>query len=684
MHFANPHFLYGLFLIVIPIIIHLFNFRRYKTIYFSNIKLLQNILKKTKKESQLQHLVVLFFRIMGITALVLAFAQPYIPKDEQITGDGKLVSIFVDNSYSMEANSKEGSVLYDAVDAARNIVSAFNFTDEFILITNDFSAKESSILNKDEILLLLDEIEISTNSQNLSAILSFEQNVAARANNSEKISYLISDFQKRQFDFENMKLDSISHYFLVQMPSQQSNNVSVDSCWFTTPVFLPGQQVDLTARISNYGNSEVYKLPVRLYVNDQQRALISVDLKPNSYADVQMNYTVNAEGIQRGYIQIDDTPITFDDQLFFTYNVKSSANVVIIEEKNAFNTYLRAMYGKDSIFNYFENYEDQVNYALFANAQLIVLDQLKSLSSGLKDELEKYVVNGGNLLVFPNADLNAENWNPFLSRLEIGGYSQLVEQELKAIFPDVENVYYKGSVTRSDVNTDMPVILKHFALQKSSGNPSQSILKLENGDDLLNFANVGKGKVFLASVALADEFGQAHKHALFFIPLHNIGIKSMMQSDYYTSIGQETVFTVSENARSSEELFTVKSRQDNFEFIPEQRSIGNEAALYFHDQIKNAGFYDVIRSNDVLASLAFNSNRKESDLTCYSEKEIYKMAEEHDANLAVIDGSANNLSSQVATLLKGTPLWRYFILIALCSFLVEILLLRFWGRAKVK
>ena len=118
MAFSNPLLLIGLSAILIPIIIHLFNFRRYKTIYFSNVKMLEEIKKKTKREQTLQQLIVLALRVLGIAALVFAFAQPFIPSDRQKNRTGNLVTIFLDNSYSMEANSKEGKTLYDAVDAA--------------------------------------------------------------------------------------------------------------------------------------------------------------------------------------------------------------------------------------------------------------------------------------------------------------------------------------------------------------------------------------------------------------------------------------------------------------------------------------------------------------------------------------------------------------------------------------
>ena len=96
MAFSNPLLLIGLSAILVPIIIHLFNFRRYKTIYFSNVKMLEEIKKKTKREQTLQQLIVLALRILGIAALALAFAQPYIPSGKQKSRTGNLVTIFLE------------------------------------------------------------------------------------------------------------------------------------------------------------------------------------------------------------------------------------------------------------------------------------------------------------------------------------------------------------------------------------------------------------------------------------------------------------------------------------------------------------------------------------------------------------------------------------------------------------
>jgi len=77
MSFVYPWFLWALLAIAIPIIIHLFHFRRFKTVYFTNVKFLKEVKEQTSARSKLKHLLVLCSRILAIAALVFAFAMPY-------------------------------------------------------------------------------------------------------------------------------------------------------------------------------------------------------------------------------------------------------------------------------------------------------------------------------------------------------------------------------------------------------------------------------------------------------------------------------------------------------------------------------------------------------------------------------------------------------------------------------
>lgn len=682
MHFTFPFFLFALFAVLIPIFIHLFNFRRYKTEYFSNVKLLQDILLKTKKESQLQHLIVLLLRILAITALVLAFAQPYIPKNNKISEKGNVVSIFIDNSFSMEANSKNGNFLKEATDAAKKIVNAFSYNDDFVLITQDFSAKQSHLLNKDEILHDIDDIQISPISRPFNDIIAFENNLVSYSHKSNPIQYYISDFQKNIFDFTPLQLDTNKNSFLIPISSANINNIAIDSCWFLSPVFKLGYQVTLTVRVRNFGNTDVVKLPLKLYVNGTQKALNAVDVKAESFSDCQLNFTISEIGTQTAYLEINDAPIAFDDRLYFVFDVTDKTTIISINE-NLSNRYLNALYGKDSLFVFQTMNGNQINYSQFKESQLIILDQVKTISTGLQDELEKYIQAGGKLLIFPSETADLTSWNPFLTRLKIPNFTQINSTSLKMGKLNMESVYFKGSLEEKDQNFEMPTILKHFQFSISNS-VSEPIIQLENNDPLLTYYPIEKGGVFLSAIPLNDNFGNAHKNALLFVPLHNIAIMSQLQNKLFYVIGKEGDILIPKRSGNAEDVYTFKSRLNGDEFIPEQRNLGNETVLFPHNQIEHAGLYDLLKGEDTISTIAFNFDRSESDLTYYNEDELEKIIDESKGTIDILDFKMKDLSKAVSDKLNGTPLWRLFLIISLLFFLAEVLVLRFWGKANYK
>lgn len=680
MAFTNPLILIGLTAILIPIIIHLFNFRRYKTVYFSNVKMLDEIKKKTKREQTIQQLIVLALRILGIAALVFAFAQPFIPTDRsKKSKKGNLVTIYLDNSYSMEANSKESKTLYDAIDAAKSIVSAFGFSDDFVLTTQDFSGEESHILNKDEMLELLDKVQISPNSHTMKDILTFEKNTCTNSNKGNIVHYYISDFQKNAFNIAQLSTDSTTSSFLVPMPNEESNNVGIDSCWFLSPIFKVGNQVSFFARVHNYGKEEVNKLPVKLYINDKQKAIAALDIPANSFVDCRMVYNIEETGTQCGKVMLEDAPITFDDQMFFTYEVTDNTNIAVIEGKEP-NRFLYALYGKDSVFNYQAMGYNQVNYTQLKQCEVIVLSEVPSISSGLADELTKFVKGGGTLLVFPPKELD-KSYSQFLSSLNVGTFGSLTKKELKGGNINMESLYFKGALESQNDKLDMPVTLQHYEISGGSG--SEVIMSLENGSPLLSSYSAEKGKVILSAVAMNDEFGSAHRHALFFVPLHNIGIMSSMQGKLYNTIGVDQMQTISLRMDNSDDVLTLKSRISKEEFIPEQRRVGNETALYFHDQVHESGLYDIVKDGAVIGTLAFNQNRNESNLDFYDEGELKKMAKSSGQNIDVIPADTKNIAKSVTDKLNGKTLWPFFLIFSLLCFLAEIIVLRFWGKPKI-
>ena len=149
MKYQNPEILYFLFAIAIPIIIHLFNLRKYKSVFFTNIHFLESIKSQKKNRNRLKEILLLISRILAISALIFAFANPYIPaNDTSLNTDNSF--IYIDNSFSMDAVSEKGRLLDIAKQKAIDIVNNLDPRNNFWIITNDFHSIENIPKNQKE------------------------------------------------------------------------------------------------------------------------------------------------------------------------------------------------------------------------------------------------------------------------------------------------------------------------------------------------------------------------------------------------------------------------------------------------------------------------------------------------------------------------------------------------------
>ena len=132
MQFKHPEVLYFLFLLVIPILVHLFQLRRFKKEYFTNVQFLKELSVQTRKSSTIKKWLLLLTRLMLLTFLILAFAQPFFAAKDSKNNTNEMY-IILDNSYSMQAKGKKGELLKRAVqDLLEHTPEAQNFS----LLTN--------------------------------------------------------------------------------------------------------------------------------------------------------------------------------------------------------------------------------------------------------------------------------------------------------------------------------------------------------------------------------------------------------------------------------------------------------------------------------------------------------------------------------------------------------------------
>lgn len=682
MSFTYPAFLFALSAIAIPVIIHLFNFRKFKTVYFSNVRFLKEVKQETQAKSKLKHLLVLAARILFITFLVFAFAQPFIPVENRkvIAGD-KAVSIFIDNSFSMDAINKNGTLLDEAKKRAMEIVAAYKPADRFQLLTNDFEGKHQRLVNKEEFAEWLDEVKISPVTRSLSEITSRAFDVLQQSGSKSKTAFILSDFQKSVSNIEQIKNDTGIAVNMIPLTAAEKSNVYIDTCWFETPVRQYNQVEKLHVKIRNISEKELENNSIKLFINNIQKTPASFNAEKNAEAEVILSFASKESGVQHCRIELNDYPVTFDDKFYFSFEVAKTIPVLCINAAgSADSPYLDKLFGADSLFILKKAFENQLDYSTLSSYNLIVLNELKNISSGLSQELKRFMDNGGSVLLLPAMNADLDSYKEF-SLLSGSNYFEKYDTaDTKVDKINLEHDIYRDVFekrTFSATNLDLPKVGSHYTLSKTTRSTEEYLLKLQNGDMFLAQYSVGKGKLYLCAGGLEPEFSNFARHAVFVPTLYKIAMYSLNTQPLFYTIGNDEAIETNRTL-TGENVYHIKSITGTFDIIPEHRTLDSKTEILVHGQVSEAGNYNLLAGKETVMGIAFNFNRKESDLNCYNEDELKEeIAKSNLLNFNVLNSSEQNLTHRLAELDHGKKLWKLCVILALLFLAIEVLLLRF-------
>jgi len=677
MHFLYPAFLFALLSLAIPVIIHLFNFRRYQKVYFSNVQFLKEIQEQQASRRNLKERLILASRLLALAFLVLAFARPYIPgKNAANSGKLQAVSVFVDNSYSMQTLNKEGTLLDEAKRRAKEIASAYNINDRFQLLTQDFEGKHQRLLSRDEFNDAVDAVKISPQSRNIQQIVNRQQTLLSTQHNAILSAYLVSDFQKNMTNGKSVKADSSIHFNLVQLKASELPNVAVDSAWLLTAVHRPGESEKLVVRLHNYAGEKAEKIPLKLQINGSQKALGSFTIDARSVQNDTLSFSGLQSGWQRGEIQLQDNPVTFDNQFYFTFNVKQQMPVLLIDGGVA-NPFLKAVFNTDPFFSAKRVTDGNVDYAALGTFPLIVLSDVKTISTGLAQQLKTYTAMGGTLMIFPSVDADLANYKAFLQPMNAAWPEKLIAGDTKVSAINLQNPVFKNIFESYPQKPDLPVVKKYYQLNSAPNSNGESLMELPGRQYLWAGYNSGKGKVYVSAVPLDDDFSNLPRHALFVPVMFRIALLSGHDQPLFYTMGEDESIEVPPVQSNEKQLLKlVKGGQA---IIPDVRQQEGSTLLYVSDQLQETGNYELKKGDSTISVLAFNDNRKESDMSYLNGtdlKQIFPTAG------AVLQAGQASLKGEVSELNFGLQLWKLCIILALIFLAAEILLIRYYKSDK--
>jgi hypothetical protein len=674
MQFLYPTFLFALAALAIPIIIHLFYFRRFKKVYFTNVRFLKEVKEETSARQKLRNLLVLLMRCLAVTFLVLAFAQPFIPQDVEVKQGENAVSVFVDNSFSMSALSEDVPLLEKAKQRAKEIISAYSVEDRFQVLTNDFEGRHQRLVSKEEAIGLVDDIRVTPAVRELSRILTRQQQVLNSGKGQNKVSYVISDFQKNVSDLENFK-DTLLAVNLVPLQSVQEKNVSIDSAWFEAPVQMLSQPNPLLVKLKNWSNEDAENVRLSVRYNNEVKPVGELAIPANASVIDTVNVTIQTTGWHEAELTVTDYPVQFDDRYFFTYKVADVINVLVIDEV-APDPFLQAAFKGIGYFKVTNQLSRNLDYSKFSTYQLIICNGLLSISSGLAFELKQYVQNGGNLVVFPAANANVGSYQSFLQSIPANELQNFEQQERTVSDVNTEEFVFKDVFENKSANLKLPVTKGNFRLSTLASRGEERLLTYRDGNTFLGKYKSGQGILYLCSAPLDEQYSNLARSGEIFIPmLYKMAISSARERPIAYTIGRDETIEADNVVRGGESVYKLKG--DKEEFIPQQRIVASKVFLGVQNQILEAGYYDLFLTEDTtLAKFAFNYDRRESNLAYLSADQLKEKAL---PNVSVLTGSAAaNFEEVVSDRSRGVVLWKWCVILALLALAAEVLLLRFW------
>ena len=665
MNFLYPQFLYGLAALAIPIIIHLFNFRKSKKVYFSSNQFLKNIKKQASAKLRLKHLLVLAARLLFIFFLVMTFAQPYIPASNE-SASSEEVYIYFDNSLSM-SNSAGGDLsgFESGLKYIEQIVDIYPKSARFKLLTNDFAPFSNSTKSSEELKETLTELELSGITRTFDEIYNrlLSDDITSRPD-----IYWISDFQKSTVgSFESLLSDTVHRHFMAPVRFTENSNIFIDSVYLANPFVMANEKNELRVSLRNSGQDEVEDLIVKLFINDIQAASASVNLQEDTRSEITFPLSYGLNPINKCRISFEEFPVVFDNEFYLTINQIDKINVLEIKNTTA-QTPINQVFGNPQLFNLRSYHVNNLEYSLIASSDLVILNGISRIDPSLIGAVQEFVQDGGDALVIPAPTPDFESYDQLVDGIGVDIQENAAMQELASV--DLSNPFYENIFEETATPFNMPEAANVIRWSYQAG----KLIAFKNGDPYLSVFE-RNGKYYLLGSPLNPQFTRFHQHALFVPVMYRIAAlsKNINERLYHTL--NESTIVVNIDSLSRNNIY--KLERDGEEIIPGQMAAGKNLILEMPKYILKSGFYSLTLDDETKKVLAFNQEKKESLLDQHTSDELRNRLS-GNASIEIFNvEDAGDFSAQMQEKHQGTPLWRYALLLALFFLLTEVLLIRF-------
>lgn len=684
MKWVYPEFLFALGVLVIPLVIHLFHFRKYKTIYFSSIAFVKSVEQEQKNPRKLKHLLILLARMLAFACLVIAFAQPYFSNQTAVDSqESQLIGVYIDNSFSMSRIGERGELLSQAKELAVSLVEKAPRNTQYLVFTNELSGSEKQVLNQAKLVDVISKIQYSPLVRTKQEVVAFWNDWLADSQIEEKriqgAEFIyISDFQQEKLPSKTTKFKHVHSLTPLQLSPQVTGNLFVDTIWFETPIQKLGAPQTIYARVVNSGSEKIESAVVQVKIGKMARDLFS-DIPPFSSDTVQLNYFNQTPGIISGVVSINDKQMNQDDAFYFNYEVKKSSSVLLIQGEDAMDN-VKVVYELDPFYRLSEVPVNQASSMNLDEFDLVVLNGLNQLPSQLNTSLLSYFEEKGSLLLIPGANISPSGWNSFLQRVHLPNLQGIQTTGLGIKKLNLQDPFFTGVFEGKPENITLPAVTKSYRAVSSSTTLATNLMTYQNGTPFF-VKSSHTGSAYLFTTSFKQEFSTFITNQLFSTLLLHVGKLSQRQNPLYILIGSDGSYPLNDASQSE---VPVHLTQASVDFIPNtftknKRPYISVQGIEAIRQLK-AGNYSIIQDSKNQGTVSMNYNRLESHTTTVKSEEIIKEFANQGITLTQVQNGSDWNSASLLAIGNNNKLWRWFVLLAGVFVLCEMILQIFYKK----
>lgn len=618
IHFLHPEFLYGLSILALPVILHFFSFKKYKKVYFSNFNFLQSLQQQKKNSSRLKNIVLLLLRLLALSAIVVAFAYPYIaPQHVTVSDEEKpQIVIYIDNSFSMTNAGTHSSLLEEAKKHLFDILNTYPTGTSFFLLTNE--NQNLPALSKEEIINALAGLKVSPRLRTLSEIFRTCQELSA---GKKTTLFLLSDFQTANCDFQHIPTDSlVNPVFLILQP-ENTNNLYIKEVRFDQIFHQKNQNDKISVTIVNSSDKDFNNIPLSLTINGKKKSMHKVNVPAQGEKSIDISYLNTEDGFYKGIAEITDLPVVFDNKFYFSYNIKDKVSILCIEQDEHL-PYFEKLFADTSAFRIkYININQTANLRL-NDYNLVILDRIKQSTSGFSSAIGSYLNEGGNVFILPGEESSVHMLNNMLRNLRAPLFGTPDTNTVIARIEDQASLF-KDVFEKQDKNITLPFVKTFYTF--SHAGKAEKLLADKKGNNLLAALKAGQGNLYLSAFSFAPENSDMVYHPLFVPVMVNMSynLNSNLNTSWFINSGKPIY--INRQTSNNDSRFIVRNESSTLEFIPEiRKDFSGNLVMVNTEELKDAGLYNMFSNGNLIDVIACNYDRKESQMQFCDSKEIQK------------------------------------------------------------